>query len=283
MLMPKIILTKGLPGSGKTTWAKEYQRENPNTVLVNKDDLRGMLHQNVFSKGRESFVLEIRNAIIIRTLEEVHDIIVHDTNLAPKHQAQMEEIAKLPQFKGKVEIEIKDFTDVPLEVCIKQDLKRYSSVGSKVIKDMYKQFLAPKPPVIEYDSKLPDAIICDLDGTLALFGNKNPYERDFENDTLNDAVADLLYRIDRCNFDGIGNFTRIIFVSGRKEDFRGVTRKWLDDKGFNIYPLFMRGFNDSRKDFIVKQEIYETEIKDKYNVKFVLDDRNQVVELWRSL
>jgi len=129
------------------------------------------------------------------------------------------------------------------------------------------------------------AIICDLDGTLCLYDRSSGkhYDRDYENDTPNTAVLDILQRVDVNNFNGEGEFTRIIFVSGRKEDYRGVTRKWLDDLGFNIYPLFMRPLNDNRKDVIVKQEIYEREIKGQYKVLWVLDDRNQVVELWRSL
>ena len=82
------------------------------------------------------------------------------------------------------------------------------------------------------------AILCDIDGTLCLFdrSKKNPYDRDFENDTANEAVINLLYRIDDCNFNGIGEWTDIIFVSGRNDKFREVTRKWLDDRGFKIYP-----------------------------------------------
>lgn len=45
----------------------------------------------------------------------------------------------------------------------------------------------------------------------------------------------------------------------------------------------MRQTGDLKKDGIIKQEIYEQYIKDKYNVKFILDDRNQVVEMFRSL
>ncbi len=128
------------------------------------------------------------------------------------------------------------------------------------------------------------AILCDIDGTLCLFdrSKKNPYDRDFENDTANEAVINLLYRIDDCNFNGIGEWTDIIFVSGRNDKFREVTRKWLDDRGFKIYPLFMRKDGDFRKDSIFKKELYDNEIKGKYNIEFVLDDRNQVVEMWRQ-
>ena len=60
------------------------------------------------------------------------------------------------------------------------------------------------------------------------------------------------------------------------------TIKWLNDNGIKFDDLYMRFTNDLRKDSIVKQEIYEMCIKDKYNVLFVLDDRDQVVNMWRE-
>lgn len=129
-------------------------------------------------------------------------------------------------------------------------------------------------------------IICDLDGTLCLFGDKNPYDRDFENDVENEAVYDLLQRIDACNFEGVGYWTDIVFLSGRmkKPGVEEKTRKWLDDHGFKIYPLFMRENDDYRKDVEVKEELYNNHIKDVFKkVQFVLDDRDQVVQLWRKL
>lgn len=273
--MRRLIITKGLPGSGKTTWAKMYQRENPNTVLVNKDDLRGMLHQNVHSKGREAFVLEIRNAIIIRALQEGHDVIVHDTNLHPKHEAAMREIAVLPDLKGKVSIEIQDFTAVPIEQCIKQDLQRFSSVGEKVIREMYHQFLRPRPATIESNPALPDAILCDIDGTLALFGDANPYERDFSKDSLNSPVRDILYQFKDTH--------KVILLSGRMDKFREVTEDWLTCNGVPFHQLHMRKTDDVRKDYLIKRELYGEHISGKYNVKFVIDDRLQVCRMWHEL
>lgn len=275
----KIILTKGLPGSGKSSWAKDYQRKHPDTVLVNKDDLRGMLHQNKWSKHREAFVLEIRNAIIIRALQEGKDVIVHDTNLHPKHKVHMEEIAKLPDLKGKVEILIEDFTTVPLDICIKRDLQRYGSVGEKVIKDMYRQFIQPaKTPPVWLD-RIPGAVICDLDGTLALFGNENPYERDFSKDVINAPVANVL-QLNKMH----GN--KIILVSGRKDKFEKVTREWLANNFIEFDELHMRKTQpegvQEPKDVLVKEQIYRDHIEGKYNVVMVLDDRDQVVDFWRS-
>lgn len=129
-------------------------------------------------------------------------------------------------------------------------------------------------------SKLPEAIICDLDGTLALFGDANPYDRNFLEDVVNKPVLSIIQ-----NFS---DMHQIIFVSGRKSKFRKQTIQWLREqlgwltKDIDEFLFMPRADDDNRKDVIIKQEIYEARIKGKYNILFILDDRNQVVDFWRS-
>lgn len=264
----KLIMTKGLPASGKTTWAKEYVLDHPGSVRVNKDELRQMLHAGKWSKQNEQTIIAYRDQIVGTALSAGKTIIVDDTNLAPKHEETLRRIASA----YNAEFEIKDFTEVSLEECIARDQKRANYVGEKVIKDMYNKYLKPKPPVIEYNELLQDVIICDLDGTLCLFGDANPYDRNFSEDVPNHPVQQVLDKVDK-----------IVFLSGRSSKYFDVTRKWLDKQGFKKHPLFMRDEGDNRKDAIIKRELYDQHIKEKYNVNFVLDDRNQVVDLWRSL
>lgn len=284
----KLTLVKGLPGSGKTTWGKQQQSIDPNIIRVNKDELRAMLHNSIHSKGREKFIIEIRNYIVMKALEEGHNVIIDDTNFNPVHEDHMRTAAK----QATAEFLIKDMRndhepeESYLERCIKNDLKRCNSVGEKVIRTMFNTYVRKagtiKEPIVKIEG-VKNAIICDLDGTLCLFGDKNPYERDFENDQANEAVLNHLYRIDQCNFDGVGAWTDILFVSGRSSKHYDVTRKWLDDLGLRIYPLFMRKENDVRKDSIIKKELFNESISGKWNIDYVLDDRNQVVEMWRDL
>jgi len=126
----------------------------------------------------------------------------------------------------------------------------------------------------------PKVVICDLDGTLSLFEKedkskphyRNPYNASTcDKDLLNEVVAGIIK--DKC----------VILVSGREGKYREPTLKFLENNGINYFRLFMRKTGDNRKDSIVKQEIYENCIKNSYDVEYVLDDRNQVVEMWRSL
>ena len=265
--MKKVIITKGLQGCGKTTWAKQMQVDFPHQYKrVNKDDLRLMLDNSVWSKGNEKFVLKLRDNIILQALEDGKNVIVDDTNLNVAHENHIRELVK-----GLAEVEIKDFTDVDIETCIKNDAKRFNPVGEKIIRQTYKQWLYKEPVKPEYVFNAPDVVICDMDGTLSLFGNKNPYDRDFENDELNLIVAQIIK----------GN--NVLLVSGRKEKYRNQTMQFLNKYGVKFIDLFMRKDNDDRKDSIVKKEIYDNEILGEYNVLFVLDDRNVCVKLWRSL
>lgn len=127
--------------------------------------------------------------------------------------------------------------------------------------------------------KLEDIVICDLDGTLALFGNKNPYRRDFINDEINEPLKMVLSYL-------YGDY-RIIFFSGRSGEYRHETVQWLHrELGWltkDIEPiLFMRQMGDKRKDVIVKREMYHTYIEGKYNVFCVFDDRPVMVKMWRE-
>lgn len=270
----RIILTKGLPASGKTTFAKAIIDKEPGKwKRINKDDLRSMIDNGTWSRKNEEFIIECRDFLIDLALAEGYNVVVDDTNLHPKHWNSLKEKIKNLPIGLDVELELKDFTDVPLEECIKRDQKRSNYVGEKVIRQMYNQFLKPKPIQQTYDPKLPEAIICDLDGTLALFDG-NPYERDFTKDRVNEPVRKIISQFAP---------SQVLFVSGRNSKFRKQTMEWLLNNGIAVKELWMpRGVTDNRKDVIIKKEIYEAEIKGKYNILFVLDDRNQVVDFWRS-
>jgi|688.fasta_scaffold134390_2 predicted kinase len=269
--MLTVYFTIGLPASGKSTWAKNKVEQSPNTIKrVNKDELRAMLDNSYYSKGNEKFVLNIQDMITKEALESGKHVIVDNTHLASKHEARIREL-----IKGLAVLEIVDFRHVPLETCIDRDLKRFNSVGEKVIRDMYNQFIAPpRAPKPAYNPDLPDVVLCDLDGTIALIGDRSPYDAaKCELDLVNEPVRSILQNSGKA----------IVFVSGREDKFKPQTLAWLAKHNISFDGLYMRQSGDSRKDSIVKKEIYDEFILDKYNVAFVLDDRDQVVKVWRDL
>lgn len=287
--MQKVIITKGIPASSKTTWAKQQIYEDSSFIRVNKDDLREMLHNSIYSKSNENFVLKVRDFIIQESLRAGKNIIIDDTNLNLKHETQIRSLVDELRKDGlDVELEIKWFP-VDLNEAIQRDLQRKSSVGQKVIRDMYQSYLKAGGPEVnsetelisrpKYNPELPDCIISDLDGTLALFsGKRSPYDASkCADDEVNEPVALILEAMDQ--YYPI----KTILVSGRDEEFRPQTLEFLDKYRIHFDQLYMRKNKDVRKDSIVKREIYEQYIKDKYNVICVLDDRNQTTATWRYL
>jgi len=278
--MKKIIICKGLPASGKSTFAKELVKENKGSYKrINKDDLRAMLDVGLHSKSNEKFVLKTRNWLILESLRCGKHVIIDDTNLAEKHERAIRLLAA--EYKEETGQEIKvemKFFDVPLEECIKRDLNRLNSVGAEVIRRMHGQYLEEKEvqKFALQDDTLPKALICDLDGTLALMNGRNPFDASkCEEDLLNKPVADIVKRYKELGFS-------ILLLSGRQDTYKEETKRWLEKYEIEFDMLLMRSAKDSRKDSIVKREFYEGEIKDNYYVEFVLDDRNQVVDLWRK-
>lgn len=274
--MKTIYMTRGLPGSGKSTWAKSQMDACPGAYKrINKDDMRAMLDNSHWSRDNEKFVLFMRDIMIVEALKSGKHVIVDDTNFGAKHEPRLRQLAK----ENGAAFEIIDFTHVSIETCIERDLKRFNSVGEAVIRKMWREFLAPKPPVIEYNDELPDCIICDIDGTVAKMNGRSPYDySQVHTDVPHTPVVYLLKMLADAHY-----CAKIIFVSGRKAECRAATEVWLKEEIGYSDPLFMRADGDNRDDRIVKEEIYRREIEGKYNVLFVLDDRDRVVEKWREL
>lgn len=141
---------------------------------------------------------------------------------------------------------------------------------------MKKRIIKEEPKYITQNPTLPKAIICDLDGTLAFMNGRNPFDAGrCEHDVLNEPVGNLLR-----NYKTLGY--QILLVSGREEQFKPQTLLFLEKHAIAFDMLLMRKTKDYRKDASIKTDIYEEHIKDKFFIEFVLDDRNQVVDMWRK-
>lgn len=231
-----------------------------------------MIDGGKWSKSNEKFILDIRDYTVEIALQRGYSVIVDDTNLDSKHEERLQELADLMN----AEFVIMHFDDVPLRDCIKRNQHRTPRVEDKVIYDMYNRYLKPKGNIVEQDPNLPEAIMFDLDGTLALFGDNNPYDREFIYDELNYPVYDALRM-----YQAQGK--KIIICSGRNGKFFETTDAWLGKHGIKPDLFLMRKENDSRKDVLVKQEMFLNHILPNYYVNAVYDDRDQVVELWRDI
>ena len=124
------------------------------------------------------------------------------------------------------------------------------------------------------------AIICDMDGTLALLNNRNPLDASTsEQDILNDPIANIIEVYAHQTLFPID----LIIITGRDERFRSQSEAWLRRHTITHYKaLYMRKEGDRTRDDILKRQFYEKHVKAEYDVLFVLEDRDRVVKMWRE-
>jgi predicted kinase len=282
--MQTITVLRGLPASGKSTYAKNLVKDNPGLYKrINRDDLREMFDGYVLSKENEKFVKKIRDILITEALRSNQNVIVDDTNLSEKNINRIQQLADIykKETGNVVQVEVKEF-EIELDEALARDASRERSVGKAVIQKLHRQFYGGTkndkrgPNYCKQDQSLPPAIICDLDGTLAIMNGRNPFDASScENDLLNEPIAEIVKSY-------FNNGTEIILLSGRTDNYMEETKRWLTKHDIPYHQLLMRKRGDSRKDAVIKKEIVDAEIKEKYFVRFVLDDRNQVVDMWRN-
>lgn len=303
-----VLILKGLPRSGKSTFAKEIIVNEPGKwKRLNRDSFRLMFSEkegdrNTFFKDNEKFILKIRDTILDQAIQDGYNVIIDDLNLSEKNITRINQIVN-----HRAQIIIDDhFLSVSLEELLKRNIEcpKEESVPEEVIINLYNQFITKEhkdpygpftrqnikktiPNYRSYIEGLPDAIICDIDGTVSLMNGRDPFDLDkVDTDIVHEPVRELL-NIIYSNYRY--QHTHLIFVSGRDDKCKVLTRLWIIDNIISYiddnadWQLHMRKNNDYRKDAIIKEEIYHEFIENKYNILFVLDDRNQTVEKWREL
>lgn len=280
-----LYMTLGVSGSGKSTWAKNEMSRHPAgaIVRVNKDTLREMAHDGRFAgRQTEAQILAIRDAVVLEMLRRGVDVIVDDTNIAVVHETRLREIAA----EAGARFELVDFSSVPVETCLARDKLRVGSaqVGPEVIRKQAQDLarrgpvkLPQQPEPYIAPANVPDCVLVDLDGTLALKSDRSPFDwHRVGEDAPNPPVVDLVRAL---HLTG----EKIIVMSGRDSVCRQESEQWLADHVVPGLELFMRPEGDQRRDDIVKLELFNQHIRGRYNVKFVLDDRQRVVDMWRRV
>lgn len=122
-----------------------------------------------------------------------------------------------------------------------------------------------------------NTFIVDIDGTLALRGERDPYDYSRVGEDL--PINPVVFVVQHLSL-----FSTIVIVSGRSEECRWQTEMWLHSYKIIFDDFFMREKKDNRSDHIVKKEIYEIKIRPVYkNILGVFDDRLSVIRMWEEL
>jgi predicted kinase len=314
-----MLLLIGLPGCGKSRFAKEWLANHSGKALrINYDDLRvEMYGENwAFNRKEEEAMKEQASIRAIDALSSGFDVIIDNTNLVESIRGKWKAIA---DRCGATYTE-HSLLDTPIQTCIERDAKRTGNarVGRAVIERM-----ALWNGLLNFRGSQ-EYIIVDMDGTLAdcehrrkaaLLPTKHKMlpqlnECTYWND-ITYGPCDICGAKPKMNWDifyqGCENDPEItpiaqlvgvladtgaidvIVVSGRPIDKAGkATEDWLNKRHWSGFPpqhLFMRNGGDSRPDYEIKGEILDKMISnglDLSRVRWVIDDRDQVVNMWRS-
>ena len=300
--MKHVLILTGLSGSGKSTFARQFCAQHPNYLRVNRDDLRRSLlsvslaeYWQTWSereKSRvENLVNELQRTAILDGLARGWDILIDNTNLKLSYINEFRQMISAHFDAVEVSYQL---IDVPVDDCIRRDQYRDDSVGEAVIRKQAEQLVVLKknfkfrPETLtrnavfqqEQDGRLPRCILVDIDGTVAKMGDRSPF--DWHRVGVDTPKWPIIRLVQAMRASGYA----IVFFSGRDAVCRPETTAWLVEH-FNWpatdFTLVMRPKNDNRKDSIVKAELFQQHILGRYYVEFVVDDRQQVVDMWRRM
>jgi predicted kinase len=281
--MAKCVICVGISASGKSTFAESLCKKDKSWINVNRDDLRFTLTHTCgwkeykFNKSIEDMVTELQKSTCALAYKQGKNVIISDTNLNSKTRKMWDEYLTRLGF----EIEYKDFP-IDIQEAIRRDLKRLNSVGYEVIHKQWGQWLDyidhKKYEMKDGGRPLPSAIIFDIDGTLAsMDGIRGPFEWDkVDQDTPVGVIVDMAFGFSGEGYD-------IVCLSGRDGSCEKLTQDWLINHVWCYDALFMRAPGDTRKDSIVKEELFWDCVAPRWNVHAILDDRPQVCRMWRDL
>lgn len=297
--MHQLILCRGIQGSGKSTWAKEWAHEKPEErVRFNNDDIRRMLG-DYWVPSREPMVLAMKKAFMEKAMERNYDIVIDNMNLNPKEEAWYQNIidkhnvGKEKLDAGFYQLVYKDFF-IPVEECIRRDALRPNPIGEKVIKmtwNRYKDYInlqvnkeLERSMCKSNPTNKPNAIVVDIDGCIALNLTGRPYygEGSAEGMTKDTPVHPIIHLVE--DYRGT-----VIFLTGRTgtPDVQKATEEWIQKymvKGKNSKRIIKyRPAGSYVKSYIYKSEVLTNEILPNYNVELVIEDSTDIVKVLRKM
>lgn len=291
--MNKIILVQGIPGSGKSTWAKKWVKEDPiHRVRWNNDDCRKMCGP-YWIPEREEFISEIREKFLNEAMREHKNIVIDDMNLSQKTINYYDDLVEdfntfgTRKKENMYTIEYKLF-NTPVEECIRRDALRPNPIGEKTIKEIYKKYsyyicdVVNKEILdkrIKIDVNLPCCVLLDIDNTISYSFKRPWYGEEAAKEMINDKVNPQLQVL----LQNLNSNIDIIVMTGRTDNKEmEQTLTWLTNHNIPWNSFYGRTEGDYRKGDIIKLENYNKHIKGKYNVLAAIEDDEECVKMYQE-
>lgn len=140
MNRPTLVILCGIPGSGKTYYAKQLLKDSyykDRTIHLSSDGIRQELYGDEAVQGDPGEVFSLMQKRAVEALNNGLNVIYDSTAMTRKDRSGI--IAVCPKF-AKIQC---DIVWSPIEVCIQRDAARERTVGKEVIDRMLKRFQAP--------------------------------------------------------------------------------------------------------------------------------------------
>lgn len=307
------FVLRGYPACGKSTLAKQLSKEH-NAVICSADDYWMTNGKYVFDASKLRLAHNQCFETFKSAISDGHNVVIDNTNLKYTDMCRYVDYCvtnnNLNKYVYKIEFIEVQYNDIEKAISYRTNSPIGKNIPEDKMRYMFKEFKRQvKGSLIrdykgkislgsldDAETRLPfslntedkfEAIVCDLDGTLALFEYTNgiSLRNAFDASTCNQDIINVPVAMALKAFQKMGH--DIIFLSGREEKYRAPTEEFLErvseEYGISYHALYMRGLGDFRPDDIIKKEIYDNKIKNDFHVTAIFDDRPKVVRMWKSL